>query len=83
MYLFVGKKPRAETRESTHMITMASHNPRQIVDFDVAFDKSPHRIQRIVDSALDAKHYCTDGWSGYLNVAYPGQHLKQKRYFYS
>jgi len=41
----------------------------------VAFDKSPNRIQRIVDNASEAEQYCTDGWSGYLDVAYPGQHV--------
>jgi len=75
MYWFVDKKPRTKTRENTYIITMVSRNPRQIVGFDVAFDKSPHRIQRIVDSAPEAEQYCTDGWNAYLDVAYPGQHI--------
>lgn len=74
MYWFVGKKPRTETRENTYIITMISRNPRQIVGFDVAFDKSPRRIQRIVDNAPEAKEYFTDGWSGYIDVVYPGIH---------
>jgi len=79
MYWFIGKKPRAETRENTYIITMVSRNPRQIVGFDVAFDKSPHRIQRMVDNAPEAKKYCTDGWSGYVDVIYPGQHIRNTR----
>ena len=76
LYWFVGKKPRTETRENTYVITMVSRNPRQIVGFDVAFDKSPCRIQRIVDSGPEAKKYCTDGWSGYNDVVYPGHHIR-------
>lgn len=40
---------------------MLSREPRQIVGFDVAFDKSPERIQNIVDNAPEAEYYCTDG----------------------
>jgi len=79
MYWFIGKKPLTETRENTYIITMVSRNPRQIVGFDVAFDKSPHRIQRIVDSCPEAKKYCTDGWFGYIDVVYPGQHIRNTR----
>jgi len=41
LYWFVGKKANTETRENTYVITMVSRNPRQIVGFDVSFDKSP------------------------------------------
>ena len=61
--------------ENTYIITMVSREPRQIVGFDAAFDKPPHRIQRIVDNAPEAEQYCTDGWRGYLDVAYPDQHI--------
>ena len=76
MYWFVKKKPDTQTRENTYIITMVSRNPRQIVGFDVAFDKSPERIQRIVDNGVEAKKYCTDGWSGYIDVVYPGRHIR-------
>ena len=55
---------------------MVSREPRQIVGFDVAFDKSPSRIQKIVDRGPEAEIYATDGWSGYLDVVYPGAHLR-------
>ena len=29
----------------------------------------------MVDAAPDAKRYCTDGYSGYLDVVYPGKHV--------
>ena len=76
MYWFVKKKPDTQTRENTYIITMVSRNPRQIVGFDVAFDKSPERIQRIVDNGAKAKKYYTDGWSGYIDVVYPGRHIR-------
>ena len=75
LWWFVGRKPRTETRENVYVMTMVSRNPRQIVGFDVAYDKSPKRIQNIVDSAPDADYYCTDGWFGYVDVAYPGHHV--------
>ena len=76
MYWFVGKKPRTETRENTYIMTMVSRNPRQIVGFDVAFDKSPERIQAIVDAAPSAENYATDGFLGYVDVVYPGKHIR-------
>ena len=58
---------------------MISRNPRQIVGFDVANDKAPDRIQAIVDSAFDAPKYCTNGYLGYVDVAYPGKHIRNVR----
>ena len=76
LYWFIGEKPRTETRENVYLMTMVSRLPRQIAGFDVALDKSPERIQRIVDSAPEANQYCTDGWWGYVDVAYPGRHIR-------
>jgi IS1 family transposase len=57
-------------------MTMVSRLPRQIVGFAAAYDKSPERIQRIVDNAPESKTYCSDGWSGYRDVVYPGQYIR-------
>ena len=57
-------------------MTMVSREPRQIIVFDVAFDKSPERIQNIVDSASEAEYYCTDGYNGYIDIVYPGKHIR-------
>ena len=62
-----------------YLMTMVSRQPRQIVGFDAAYDKSPERIQKIVDSAPDAEIYCTDGWFGYVDVIYPGRHVRNCR----
>jgi len=58
---------------------MISREPRQIVGFSVATDKSPERIQGIVDSAPDVENYCTDGYLGYIDVVYPGKHVRNIR----
>ena len=55
---------------------MVSRLPRQIVGIDAAFDKSPERIQALVDGAPEAENYCTDGYLGYVDVAYPGRHVR-------
>ncbi len=76
LYWFIGQKPKTETRENTYVMTMVSRLPRQIVGFDVAFDKSPERIQRVVDSGPEAECYCTDGYWGYVDIVYPGKHIR-------
>jgi IS1 family transposase len=57
-------------------MTMVSREPRQIVGFDAARDKSPERIQAIVDNAPEARQYFSDGWSGYRDVVYPGEYTQ-------
>lgn len=76
LYWFVGRKGTAKTRENVYLITMISRNPRMIVGFDVAFDKSPERIQKIVDSSPKANFYYTDGYTGYVDIVYPGEHIR-------
>ena len=76
LYWFVGQKPRTETKENTYLMTAVSREPRQIVNFDVAYDKSPARIQKMVDNAPEAEKYYTDGFSGYVDVVYPGKHVR-------
>ena len=76
LYWYVFHKSKKETRENVYLIIAVSRNPRQIVGFDVATDKAPERIQRIVDSAPNAENYCTDGYLGYIDVVYPGKHVR-------
>jgi IS1 family transposase len=79
LYWFIGRKGNGKTRENVYLMTMVSREPRQIVGFDVAFDKSPERIQRIVDSAPTSHKYCSDGYLGYIDVVYPGEHVRNVR----
>lgn len=76
LYWFIGEKSQKETRENVYIMTMVSREPRQIVGFDVALDKSPERIQKIVDSGATAKKYCTDGYNGYVDIVYFGEHIR-------
>ncbi|MDL2318122.1 hypothetical protein LJC74_03380 [Eubacteriales bacterium OttesenSCG-928-A19] len=76
LYWFIDKKPGTKTRENMYIITMVSRNPRQIMDWEVAFDKTASTIQRMVDRAPPAVLYCTDGYVGYLDVVYPGRHIR-------
>jgi hypothetical protein len=57
-------------------MTMVSREPRQIVGFAVAYDKSPDRIQGIVDTAPPSHKYCSDGYLGYVDVVYPGMYVR-------
>jgi len=79
LYWFVGKKGTSETRENCYVIPIVSRLPRQIVGIDAAFDKSPERIQALVDAAPPAENYCTDGYLGYIDVVYPGKHVRNIR----
>lgn len=76
LYWFIGKKSNKETYENVYLITMVSRRQRQIIGFDAAFDKSPKRIQKIVDNAPEAKYYCTDGYRGYIDIIYQGKHIR-------
>ena len=75
LYWFLEYKPRTETRENVYLITMVSRKPRQIVGHVVSRNRSARTIQRMVDKAEEAEIYCTDGYSGYLDVVFPGKHL--------
>lgn len=79
LYWFIGQKSKTETRENTYVMTMVSRLPRQIVGLDVAFDKSSKRIQSIVDNGPEADYYCTDGYWGYVDIVYPGKHIRNVR----
>ena len=74
LYWYIGRKKPSELRENVYIMTTVNRNPRQILGFDVAFDKSAERIQNMVDAVPSAKVYYTDGYSGYVDVVYPGYH---------
>jgi hypothetical protein len=62
LYWYVGRKGKGTTRENVYLMTMVSRDPRQIVGYAVARDKSPERIQGIVDGAPASDKYCSDGY---------------------
>jgi len=79
LYWFIGQKGTSETRENCYVIPLVSRLPRQIVGIDAAFDKSPGRIQALVDTAPPAENYASDGYLGYIDVVYPGRHIRNIR----
>jgi len=76
LYWFIERKAKTETRENVYLLTMVSRKPRQIVGFDVSFDKSSQTIQSMVDEAPPASLYFTDGYIAYTDVKYPGRHIR-------
>ena len=57
-----------------------SREKRQIVGYDIAFDKSRERIQKLVDSSPKDDHYYSVAYSVYSEICYYGTHsaLKNK-----
>ena len=49
--------------------------PEQGTGHTVSWNKSSKTIQRMVDMAPKAEVYCTDGYSGYLDVVFPENHI--------
>ena len=68
-----------------YVITLVSREKRQIVGYDLAFDKSRERIQKLVDSSPKADHYYSDAYSAYSEICYEGKHtsLKNKSQTYT
>ena len=79
LYWFVFRKPKTQTGENVYLTTLVSRSPRQIVGFDIAHDKTPERIQAIVDNSPPAEAYAADGFLGYVYVVYPGRHIRNIR----
>jgi len=79
LYWFIKKKAETESRENVYLMTMICPEPRRIVGFEVAMDKSAVHVQTIVDSAPEADFYRTDGNVGYLDVVFPGDHVRNIR----
>lgn len=67
------------------MITLVSRDKRQIVGYDIAFDKSRERIQQLVDNSPKASHYYSDSYSAYEEICYYRTHtsLKNKSQTYT
>ena len=76
MYRFIFRKPRAKTRENVYIMLNVSREISQIAGFDAAYDKAPERIQHIVDNSPSGQEYFTDGYLGYIDVVYPGKHIR-------
>ena len=76
LFWFIKEKPHTDTRENTYVFTMVSRHPRLLAGITVSCEKNAAYIQNIVDDGPDAEFYCTDGYVGYLDVIYPGTHIR-------
>ena len=72
-------------KNKIYVITLVSREKRQIVGYDIAFDKSRERIQKLVDSSPKADHYFSDAYSAYSEICYYVSHtaLKNKSQTYT
>ncbi len=79
LYSFVERKNRF------YAITLVSRDTREIVGFDITFDKSRERFQRVVDNSVKARQYYYVAYSAYAEVHYEGTHtsLKNKSQTYT
>ena len=57
---------------------MVNRDTRQLVGYDIAFDKSRIRIQSLVDRTVKAHQYYSDAYSAYSEVCYDGNHIALK-----
>ena len=51
-----------------------SRDKQQIVDYDIAFDKSRKRIQNLINSSVKDNRYYSDPYSAYSEILYGGLH---------
>lgn len=76
LFWFLNKKPRTETMENVYVVTLISPKPRQIVGFRVSYTRTAKEMQAIVDNSMWADNYATDGNFTYMDVDFPGKHIR-------
>ncbi|MDE5852543.1 MAG: hypothetical protein K2G97_00680, partial [Oscillospiraceae bacterium] len=57
-----------ERKNRFYVITLVIREKRQIVGYDIVFDKSRERIQQLVDKSPKARHYYSDSYSTYEEI---------------
>ena len=74
-----------ERKNKIYVMTLVSRDKRQIVGYDIAFDRSQERIQKLVDNSAKASKYYSDAYSAYSQICYEGHHtsLKNKSQTYT
>ena len=68
-----------------YIITLVSRDKRQISGYEIAFDRSRERIQKLVDNSAKSSKYYSDAYPAYAEVCYEGIHtsLKDKSQTYT
>ena len=66
-------------------MALVNRNKHQILGYDITFDSSRERIQRLVDSSAKTSKYYSDAYSAYAEICYEGRHtsLKNKSQTYT
>ena len=59
-------------KNKIYVITLVNREKRQIVVYDIAFDRNRERIQKLVDKSAKASKYYSDAYSAYAEVCYEG-----------
>ena len=79
LYSFIKRKNKI------YVMTLMSRDKRQIVGYDIEFDKSRERIQRLVDNSSKASKYYSDAYSVCSEICYEGHNtsLKNKSQTYT
>ena len=76
LFWFIKKKERTQTKENTYVILLISTNPRQIVGYNIGQKRNAKIMQGIVNNAIEAESYATDGNFTYKNVVFLGVHIQ-------
>ena len=61
-----------------YIITLVSRDKRQISGYEIAFDRSRERIQKLVDNSAKASKYYSDAYPAYAEVCYEGVNTSLK-----
>ena len=59
-------------KNKIYVMTLVSRDKRQIVGYDIAFDRSQERIQKLVDNSAKASKYYSDAYPVYSQICYEG-----------
>ena len=72
-------------KNKIYVITLVSRDKRQISGYEIAFDRSRERIQKLVDNSAKSSKYYSDAYPAYAEVCYEGIHtsLKDKSQTYT
>lgn len=65
-------------KNKIYVMTLVSRDKRQIVGYDIAFDKSRDRIQQLVDRSPKAFRYYSYAYPAYSEICYEGSRLSLK-----
>ena len=67
-----------ERKNKIYVMTLVSRDKRQIVGYDIEFDKSRERIQKLVDNSSKSSKYYSDAYSVCSEIYYEGHNTSLK-----